>query len=42
MSKICKNYLVALKNLVRYINRYDKKRDSIAKIDDLFKKVKDA
>ena len=42
MSKICKNYLVALKNLVKYINRYDQKRDSIAKIDDLFKKVKDA
>lgn len=42
MSKICRQYLVALKNLVKYVLKFDTKKDSIAKIDELFKKVKDA
>lgn len=41
MSKICRQYLVALKNLVKYVLKFDIKKDSISKIDELFKKVKD-
>lgn len=32
---------MALKQLVKYIQKFDKKKDSVAKIDELFKKVKD-
>ena len=42
LCKISKGYILALKNLIKYIQKFDRKKDSISKIDELFKKVKDS
>ena len=42
MAKLAKVYLAALVNITKYINKFDPKKDSISRIDDLYKKVKSA
>ncbi len=42
LCRLTKSYLTTLNNLIKYINKFDAKKDSLTKIDDLFKKVKSA
>lgn len=41
-TKLAKKYLVALTNIIKSITKFDEKKDCIAKIDELYKKVKSA
>jgi len=41
VCKLTKTYLTSLINLIKFITRFDTK-DSLAKIDELFRKVKNA
>lgn len=40
LCKTTKNYLNALANLIKAITKFDIKKDSLSRLDDLFKKVK--
>ena len=42
LCRLTKTYLSAIINLIKYISKFDTKKDTLAKVDDLFKKVKSA
>ena len=39
-TKITKKYMASIKNLTKLIRKFDPKKDSINKIDELYKKLK--
>ena len=41
-TKITKKYMGSIKNLTKLIRRFDLKKDSINKIDEMYKKLKNA
>ena len=42
VCKLTKPYVTALINLIKYITKFDTKKDTMAKIDELYRKVKSA
>ena len=42
MCKLTKPYIASLINLIKYITKFDIRKDSLAKIDEFFRKVKSA
>jgi hypothetical protein len=42
LGKLAKVYITSLTNLIKIISKFDVKKDSLLRIDDLFKKVKNA
>jgi len=40
LCKLTKTYLASLTTIVKYISKFDSKKDTISRIDDLFRKVK--
>lgn len=42
LCSLTKSYITAITNLIKYISKFDKKKDNLTKVDELFKKVKSA
>ena len=40
LCKLTKTYLASLTTIIKYIVKFDSKRDTLAKVDDLFRKLK--
>ena len=40
--KLAKQYMSALSNLIKFITKFDDKKDCVSRIDELYKRVKSA